>query len=277
MPTRNPSSSASLRSDAGGISQPLYASAVKAIVVQKIRDLGLDPLPAGLEKAGRKQLALLGYNPDSVVNTEWGKAIVPNTIVARVGGMESKESYEERASDLARQLNSMVKQGAGETALFKALDKEYQTVRDDTTKRGVSKTVRNIGGMVSDITGTSFNINTLLRGLAAGSGDKVFKGFKEGNGAKEIYGLSQDIRERTILASTSGWMPDQTQKVFYIPAVYKAGGYGGTDEMRMTDWKKVEVIRSPQGEFSSIGKISKVKDRKEIEKAVFAYVNRDSF
>jgi len=271
MPTRNNSGSQSLQSD---------FSSERALASQKLKEMGLQTLPAGLEKAGRTQLALLGYDPDTVVKTPWGKAIAPRTIVAFAGNEPTRDVYEKRASDLADKLNNMVKAGQGGTAIFKALDEEYQmvkTVRDDPTTRGVSKTLKNYGGMVSDITGTTFNISSLLRNLTEDAGNKMFKGFKEGNDARGVYGLAQDVRERAILADTSGWLPDQKSKVFYVPATYKRMGYGGTDEMRLTEWKKVEVVRGPQGEFPSIGKISTVKDRKEIEKAVFGYVNRSSF
>lgn len=275
MPTRSNSGSSSLQSDIGGLS-----GSERAIAGQKIRAMGLDPLAAGLEKAGRTQLALLGYDPDTVVKTPWGKGVAKSTIVAYAGDNPTREAYEKRASDLADQLNAMVKEGRGDSPFFKALDKEYQmvkTVRDDPSTRGVSKTLQNNGGMVSDITGTSFNIKSLLRNLAGDAGTKVFKGFKEGNDAKGVYGLAQDIRERAILADTSGWKAGQTSKVFYVPAVYNKMGYGGVDEMRVTEWKKVEVIKGSQGEFPTIGKISSVKTKDEVEKAVFGYVNRNSF
>lgn len=277
MPTRNSSGSQSLQSDLGS---PNFSGSERAVAAQKIRGMGLEPLASGLEKAGRTQLALLGVNPDSVVKTPWGKGVARESVVAFAGDTPTRAAYEKRASDLADQLNEMVKQGRGDSAFFKALDAEYQrvkTVRDDPTTRGVSKTLENNGGMVSDITGTSFNIKSLLRNIAGDAGTKVFKGFKEGNDAKGVYGLAQDIRERAILADTSGWKGVQTTKVFYVPAVYNKMGYGGTDEMRLTEWKKVEVIKGPQGEFPTIGKISSVKKKDEVEKAVFGYVNRSSF
>jgi hypothetical protein len=243
------------------------AAEEKAFVANKIKALGLEPLPAGLGGSSNRTLGFLGH---TTVNTEWGKAIVPKGDSFSAGDSQgtyaklnvNRSLYEKRASDLADQLNDLVNKGKGDSKLFKALDKEYQmvkSVRDNPTAETVGKTVRYNDGIVSDITGAHFNLRGVIGSV---SEQQIFKTFsKENLTSNELYALSSKI---------SRGLAKGYDDVIYVPT--KINYDTSPEALRTQTFYRIPV--TVQGESRVLGKPVKVTGKKGLEEAVFGYINQ---
>jgi len=146
----------------------------KGFVIDRLRKEGLQPLPAGLEKASGLQLRLLGYDPKDMVTSHGVKAIpIANSVSIKNYNDEflRKDStvlqrMKARASELATQLNAMAERNKGDTELFKAMDKEYKGLKAITSPSAyrfrINPEFNKKSGIVTDATGDHFNLNSLV-------------------------------------------------------------------------------------------------------------------